>query len=275
MEHPRSKSYLLTSVLAAVTAFSLAVAASAAEVKVYSNNPAPGDYFTNSVGTSNPLTPGAAIGSSGWYYNNVRNTAAVGIRTDYPRSGNGSVFFSSTTGVGKADVEYFYSAPQLLSSLDAFSYDWYRNSSSSVASHLHPTLRLIVTNGTQSGYLVFERAYNPSVTPVPTDTWVTDDVINAKFWGTGSLPGAFSVYDRNLSDWSALLGPNAVVVGISSGIGSGWNGTFEGAVDNITVGFNGVSTTYNFEVIPEPAFFQMGILASLGGLGFLRMACRK
>ncbi|MGI4855177.1 MAG: PEP-CTERM sorting domain-containing protein [Janthinobacterium lividum] len=63
------------------------------------------------------------------------------------------------------------------------------------------------------------------------------------------------------------------VYGLSTGIGSGWDGTFDGAIDNITLGSrNGGTTTYNFEaaatpvaVTPEPTSLIMvasGLAAS-------------
>ncbi|BCW99848.1 MAG: hypothetical protein KatS3mg024_2675 [Armatimonadota bacterium] len=93
----------------------------------------------------------------------------------------------------------------------------------------------------------------------------------------GGLPDPFSVYNRTLSDWVNLM-PSARVLGISAGIGSGWTGTFDGAVDNITIGFGSSVTTYNFELaaapVPEPVFFQMGALMGLSGLGLLRLRRR-
>lgn len=131
---------------------------------VYSNNPAPGDDFTNSgtVGASLP------VGSSGWLYNNVRNNGHVGIRTDLPRSGNGSVWFKGEQGpsgnCSKADIEYWnLSGFGTLSNLTSLSYEWYRKSGSYTAnSWLHPVLRIYITNadGSSKGCLVFERAYN-------------------------------------------------------------------------------------------------------------------
>jgi hypothetical protein len=70
----------------------------AATTIVYSNNPAPGDQFTN----SGPLNQGQAVGTSGWYYNNVRNNGAVGIRTNYPFNGNGSVYMRTPTGASES-----------------------------------------------------------------------------------------------------------------------------------------------------------------------------
>jgi hypothetical protein len=274
-------------------------------VTVWSNNAAPGDAFTVPSGTSNIFTPGAALGlNPGFYYNNVRNAATVGIRTDLPRNGNGSAHFQSGPGTnGKADVEYLnFSTPGvptsglaamgLLSQLSALSYEWYRVSASTASGHYHPSLRIYYDadgdfNTTNDrGYLIFERAYNPNTSPVPTDQWVLDDVYNwngpgqsANLWMTnaGNPSGSvLEIYNRTLQDWLSTPNPNpnypslnsgyAVVYGFSFGVGSGWDGTFLGGVDTVTIGFNGVDTTYNFEV-PTPASTA---LLGLGALAALR-----
>lgn len=83
--------------LAAMAALLMTLPARAANITVYANNSTPGDDFTNASGTSTtPSTSGAQLGASGWYYNNVRNNGHVGIRTDIPRSGNGSAWFNGT-----------------------------------------------------------------------------------------------------------------------------------------------------------------------------------
>lgn len=49
------------------------------------------------------------------------------------------------------------------------------------------------------------------------------------------------------------VGAQAWVASINVGIGSGWNGQFDGAVDNVQLGFGGASPTvydYNFETDP-------------------------
>lgn len=263
-----------------------ALFASAQATVVYSNSPL-GDNFTN-PGTT--LT-GQAVGTSGWYYNNVRNNGVVGINGTYPRNGNGSVYFKSSQGgstSSKADIEFFGSAVQnnsgnwsptsslgKLKDLSHLSYDWYRDSQSTVQSHFHPVIRLLVAgmnnNAFVSGYLVFERAYNPSVSPVPTDQWVSESIVGTtNLWSTGSLPFAFNKYDYTLSDWQTNYG-DLDVVGVSLGVGSGWGPNagdiFVGAVDNVRFGFtNGPSYDFNFEVaavtepVPEP--FTMGLVAA-------------
>jgi hypothetical protein len=157
------------------------VAASAfaqATVTVYSQNLVPGDSFTN----GGPINQGQSFGNPNWVYNNTRGGGSVGIRNNYPRSGNGSVYFNSPGSSGKADIEYFadpvpvggnfvpnpYDPSSILGSLAALShlsYEWYRDGSSTAPDFLHPVLRLGILRVNQDntfalGYLVFERVYN-------------------------------------------------------------------------------------------------------------------
>lgn len=260
---------------------------------VLANNPAPGDSYTNAGGSNQ----GQAVGGTGWYYNNVRNGGTVGISTDNPRSGNGSVALSGTAGPGgashKADIEYlpnavnfggnYFSNASLgsLSSLSSMSYDWYRDSSSTANANQHPALRVLLdadgnlnTTGDRGG-LVFELVYN-GVVAAPTDSWVSSSVTSSTYlWNFGLGVGSeFNInatayaYDATLAEWQAYF-PNAAIIGFSSGIGSGW-GPFEGAVDNIawTIGTAGTQTS-NFEVertqVPAPG----GLL--LLGIGMMAL----
>lgn len=268
-----------------VLAFGLtSYAASAAPV--YSNSPIPGDAFTN----PGPTNMGQPVGASGWYYNNVRNGGTVGINTDFPRAGNGSVALSGPNNA-KADIEYLPGAVPVAgnyastSSLGAFStltsmaYEWYRSSVSTATSNLHPSLRVLldadgnISTTNDRGGLVFERVYNGL--PTPTDQWTADSVgAGTNLWNFGlglgfafDIDGSGYAYDDSLAEWQAYL-PSATIIGFSSGIGSGWD-TFSGAVDNISWTIAGVTTTSNFEVpssqVPEPA---TAALIGLGMLGF-------
>ena len=275
----------------AVTAF-LAGSASAQTI-VYSNNPAPGDLETGPAGP-------VYIGSSGWSYHNVKPDGSIGIRTDLPRLGNGSVWMKSTSPSGKADIEFIGQFGKL-GDLQTLKYDWYRKSSSTAAQHLHPVLRLYIDADGDSetkndrGYLVFERAYNQGLGAVPVDQWVTEDLMDPNYNGSGSganfwqrkigPPGvSYDTADnwQPIQVWQSATGftpspngltfnANSLVLGINLGIGSGWSNQFEGAVDNVIIGFGGSSPftlTANFEVVPEPAtmaLFGLG-LAAVGGL---------
>jgi hypothetical protein len=221
----------------------------------------------------------APLVSDQWIQRNVGGDAAVGILTDRPRSGNGSAGLFGTDGDSKADLEHFFSSPIALSDFGSLSYDWYREGFSTAPNHLHPAIRLIVAGSTQAGlvggYLVFERAYNPSVSPVPTDMWLTDtiDFSTTNLWGTSSLGALYGGYDNSVSDWLALV-PNLQILGLSFGIGSGWNGSFLGYVDNVTFTADDAVTTWNFEVetqgeVSEPATLAL-LLAGIGGFAALR-----
>lgn len=257
----------------AIVAAALSSYPASGAVIVYSNNGMPGDTFSN----PGPANQGQPVGSSGWYYNNVRNGGEVGIQSPLPYAGNGSVYFQSPSGSAKADVEYLengvnvggnYLAAGTLGSfadLEAFSYSWYRDGSSTVAGHLHPVLRVLLdadgnlmTVGDRGG-LVFEGIYNGALT-APTNTWVSATIgPTTNLWNFGlglgfaaNINATPYAYDATLTEWQAYL-PNAVILGFSAGVGSGWNGTFAGAVDAISWTINGQTSTFNFEAAPAAA----------------------
>ncbi|MGP1309331.1 MAG: hypothetical protein ACTS27_03945 [Phycisphaerales bacterium] len=282
---------------AAALAAGLGASALAANVTVYSNN-AGGDAFANVTAIQNQ---GQAV-NNGWHYNNVRTGAVIGINSTIPRNGNGSVVFAGVGGAAKADMELLSGAVEAggnyyatssfgqLSDLSSLSYDWYRDGASTTGSGFHAVVRILVdadgdlnTTGDRGG-LVFERAYNGG--SVPTDSWQTDDVLSANggdgayMWNFGlgigfgaNINGTAYAYDSEFAEWEAYF-PNASVIGFSMGIGSGWSGEFFGAVDNFTFGFNGNSTTYNFEVdgqvIPSPLAGGMAAAGLLGVAGVRR-----
>ncbi len=155
----------------------------------------------------------------------------------------------------------------LLSELDTIHFDWLRASSSTAPAHLTPALRLwlwdpdVGTNGT-STLAIWEGIYNGYPTsggPVPTDVWTAEDLNGDNFWqipqfidgsfsGIGGCGGPIEcfVFDRDLTEWG--YGPNTQVFGVEVGLGSGWAGSYEGAADLITLGFNGAEpTTWDFE----------------------------
>jgi hypothetical protein len=226
-----------------------------------------------------------------WYVDNLRTVGTgpytsittAAITNTQPRSGNGSVEMSQTDGSGKADFVYTWGFVEgrNLGNLDALSYEWYRDSGSTVAQHLQPALRLLydadgsALTADDRGYLIFEQVYNPPSFngAVPTNAWVSSDVIGANFWMRQFSPGnTVESYDNTLAEWIAGAHPSAVadrlsansaILGLEFGIGSGWTGTFRGNVDNVSFGFGRDSTTFNFETasaaVPEP-----GSLALLG-----------
>jgi hypothetical protein len=266
---------LITPVCEAVTVFSVA--------------PAPGDNFFN----AGPTNMGSAIGTSNWYYNNVRQSGSAGIDNVQPRNGNGSMHLTGTGNLSKADAE-FYSASLLtlgtlsslgsLANLSALSYSYYRSSSSTNLVNLAPSLRVYIDadgnlgTTTDRGYLVFEPTNNNGNATILLDQWITTDVFNyngpslsANVWGTGVLDPSPINFSITLNQWmtGSIVGSpdtaNAAVLGFSSGTGSGWTGIADYYVDDIAFGFGGASTTYNFEVVPEASSTLIFAFAGIAG----------
>ena len=247
------------------------------------------------AGTVNDL-----IVADKWLRENVRNGASIGITTNFPRNSDGSGYLNlgPNGGGGKADWEFYPTGTfGTVANLTSLSYDWYRNSTSTVASHLHPVIRLIVDiDGVNPGttndiaYLIFERAYNPSTAAVPTNAWTPETIGNAtNLWVSQPGVGIEEVYNRTLADykagtytptagWSKITG-NSVIIGVSMGIGSGWNGTFEGAVDNVNLSRVGAPAfSANLEVnapaavVPSVSVPALGLTQLLALIGLLGLA---
>ena len=231
-----------------------------------------------------------------WLRNNVGGGGSVGVSADFPRSGNGSAYMASTSGASKADFEYFFGgsviSPFSLGSLTGASFDFYRAGTSTTAAHFHPSLRFFVDadgdlgTATDRGYLIYEGIYNGAAV-APTDAWTTATIGGStNLWFRQFTPGQTeTVYNRSLADYQAgtytptagflQINGGSVVYGVSTGVGSGWNGTFEGAVDNVRLQYGaGNDVTFNYEVaaVPEPSTYVLMAsgLAVLGGLAARR-----
>lgn len=221
-----------------------------------------------------------------WYLGNFRDTrtgytstTTAAITGANPRSGNGSVAMSLTNATGKADYVYTWGvvAGRTLGNLNALSLDWYRDGSSTAA-NLAPAMRLyydVDGNGATTadqGYLVWEQTYNGAVV---SDQWNSSNILGSNFWMRQFDPGnTVEAFNVTLAQWAAgahpsgvadILSANTAILGIEFGIGSGWNGTFSGNVDNVTFGFVGEgSTTFNFETAAQGTVPEPGSLALLG-----------
>lgn len=295
MRHVFSKGWGLLG-LAAAGAMALTSGVQAATVAVYDTT-LTNLNATNGAGTATTVDLGGPVlgrvtttvgpGSGGnrvsapyvpdqWVQRNVGGNGSVGITNEYARSGNGSAYFAGTGNGGeyKSDLEISFASPIAANSITGFGYDWYRDSASGTTNTaVHPVLRLMVLGrvsaGLVAGYLVFERAYNGGGA-APVDAWVMEALTftTGNIWGTGTLPGAFSEYGRQLDDWDSLV-TSLQVLGMSIGAGSGWNGGgFKGAIDNVYLNTASGSTTWNFEVaavqVPEPGSIALACLALLG-----------
>lgn len=220
-----------------------------------------------------------------WGENNVRNDGSVGIATTQPRSGEGSLEFSTTGGSDKADFEIFWedisTAPithptRTLDNLSKLEFEFYRDGSSTAPDHLVPALRLYVYNPDTGNYalLIWEDVYNGG--SVITDTWVSKNILADNFWmyvpvGQGIDSGVVQNYGVTLADWITgsptgqpgdptplPIYTNTLVFGINVGVGSGWNNTFLGYVDNVLIEFNGDDeVSANFEPDQPPIYLPI------------------
>ncbi len=221
------------------------------------------------VATATTISPGNL---QGWGPQNVTGGGTVAITSTYPRTSLGSLQFTGSSGSSKADFELDNLNPGgfgKVADITAVGYEFYRNSSSTNPAVQAPALRLGVYDpvSNKTSLLIFEPAYNGYTSVVPVDSWVTLDALNGNWWqrAFGSPSCSYEVYDITLQEWATNLnngspmppylgctpnpvGPQAWVYAINVGVGSGWNGVYDMAVDNVTLGFNGVSTTYNFEI---------------------------
>jgi hypothetical protein len=211
----------------------------------------------------------------GWAPANVRNSGTVAITTAYPNATNGSLRFVQSTGADKADFEIVNSNVGgfgLVKDITSVGYEFYR-ASGTVPAWLAPVLRLGVYDPVsgKASLLIWEPVYNGSPLSVPVGNWVAVDASTGNWWmrALGGSACTYEVYyGITLAEWVSGLndgvpigqvlgctpnpvGTQAWVASINVGIGSGWTGAFDGAVDNVQLGFGGTPPSmYNFEVDP-------------------------
>lgn len=169
-----------------------------------------------------------------------------------PPLGAGSLQLVTPTGADKVYLFNYDYVGQPLSSIDDVVYATYRGVGTGAQV---PSINIEIdfNGGAEGGYavLVFEPVYNPGQGTVTDDTWQIWDAFagdSAVWWSSKPINGvcAFNCF----VPWSTILAnnPDAVIlggVGINQGSG---NPGLDAAVDYLTVGVDGDSTTYDFEL---------------------------
>jgi hypothetical protein len=275
--------------LAILVMASLAVAAQASDT-VYSNNGGSGDNYGNAGSTAlvTPITGYTGSNGEKFEYRETDNGGAAGINTNFARSGNGSAWIDANGTGSKAEIAVSTSfdsqgnttgALGSFDSLSAWSADLY-TASSTIANEA-PIMRLELfssKDGASSSYgqLVFDTAWTPGHFGTFTyGQWTSEDFFaNASnIWlrATSGInarynPGTSTNGERTLADWISILdGKGYSVLSTNGGIGTiAGAGQYEGAIDNIGLGFGGANKVYNFEAVPEPttmAALGLGIVA--------------
>lgn len=246
---------------------------------VYSNNPG-GDAFTD-PGIVNPGASqliGTYVGpqTQVWAYNEVKDSAVIGIDTDNPLSGNGSLHIKANGGAftnGKASITMGRLDAGSLGSFDSLTHwsaDLYTASSDFANQAM--VMRMFVDNGTTSGYLIFDTTWSPGNAPsMPFGQWNNADFVadssTLYVRANGTLAGVFGGTEQTFATWQGLLlGGGYEVKSINAGFGTS-SGAFEGYIDNYTLGFGGQATVYNFEANPVPEPASMAAIAA--GVAFM------
>lgn len=253
-----------------------------------------------------PADVAASSTANKWFKTNTAGSATATISGTYvPSAGHtGAVRMTSPGNTGKIDLQYQWGANTSASitaaaangftfgNLTSLGYDWMRNSGSAYAS-VAPAMRILYdldgnsATTTDRGTMVWEPVYD-GVAIANSGLWTSSDILNGHFWQITGLSTQINIYNYTLTDWmnpslsktesagsggstGHTLNSNTVIYGFNVGIGSGWGGNFDGAVDNIRWGFNGVSTVSNFELTAAAQVPEPGSVALLG-LGLAALA---
>lgn len=279
-----TKNKILIAAILAAVCFLLSAASNASAYNVYPDDP----YWTS----------------------DEEGTGTAAISADQPNNGNASL--ALTTSTPFEDWAYYTCYAEegtswgLLSEIEALSFDWYRETEID-EDYLAwdpwnvqtPVLRLLIQDGDTLSELIWEEYYTDA-NPLLIGEWnYNENLIDQNFWRHTITDEGYTLYDgtevypythedpllaTTLSDWATLQYPDleypysedAVVYGLSIGVGNMWPGEYIAYVDNIFLSFNnanGIVIDANFELpesVPEPA--TMLLFGS--GMGIIAMGRR-
>lgn len=265
------------------------VASAPAQVTVFSNGPT-GDNFTVAANAfqGELLTSFTGPNNSQWAYRDVKGGATVGVNTNFARSGNGSVYMTSSSSLAQLNIGLLANpvspagnptsngvfAP--LNTLSALSIDMFTSNASTAG--LTPVVRFEMFNptGTAGVNSFLQLIFDPLANGLTFNqgSWNSFDIFANKntytLTATSGSGSAFQVGAQTLDWWMNNTPSNMFVYSMNAGVGSGMSPFFEGAIDNFGIGFGGANAVYNFEAVPEPG--TLSVLALAAWLKRRRMA---
>jgi hypothetical protein len=248
-------------------------------------------------------------GTQGWkqYGTTSGGTASIvdltgqggNLETSQPLASGAVKLTTDMTNAAKAEVgiESDFGLASALLSDAKLTYNFYKQDVSGGNVFAAPSIKLTIyaAGGTGDNYgtLVYEPYWVGNNVISPTDAWQSVSINSSTgagsdaqygWWWNGGFGQATSSAGppvRSLGEWLTAFQSsdstdfaNAHIVGLSVGVGS-YNQGQIGYFDNVSIKSvsGGVDTVYDFQTaaVPEPAFFQMGALLGMSGLGCLKL----
>ncbi len=237
---------------------------------------------TTVVGSAGGANRASAANNGSWFQTDVGGGASVGITTTYLND-NGSIYFNTVSAASKADLSYAFTSLVPLSSFASASFQFYRDGNS-LAAGVAPVLRLGIFRDTGTsvgfaGFLILD--YQGAIGPTtPDNVWTTVSATQASgnFYTTNPLLGpTFGSGAKSIAGWIAANSATPLYVfGVNTGVGSGWTGTFSGAVDHIQFDFTGgPQGDFDFAVAGAPVPEPQGWVLLIAGFGLIGATLRR
>lgn len=205
------------------------------------------------------ITPSAPAGWGSTIYGG----AISAITTTYPRSGSGSIEITLPSGTAGADWWVELATPAPLSTFSGGTYEWWRDSASTNDPIQAPAYALWIDNDCNTAttgdqtYLVYEPYYQTNAN-APVNQWVGETVTPASVvWQAGGgVPWSaqpISAYMNGTATGGTAINGASCIVGVLPFAGSGWTGSFHGAMDNVTLTLAGAGQVVNANFEPDGA----------------------
>lgn len=225
------------------------------------------------------VTPDSTLWASPFWENSKGGSSTITDTKAYLGNGSLEMTGDRTRMIGLGDPYSASSNLGLFDQLSRLTFDWAIAASSTPALNpdYTPALRVVIFDGGVRSELIWEGAYNGTYGNTERDTWYSSGVNDRfhRYAGGVTLENGSQV-NKSLAGWqdSAYYSDKAYISAFSVGVGSSAGTGYRAFADNITIGLNGVSTSYNFEVsaseVPEPGSLALLGLGLIGAAAAIR-----